>query len=293
MGAMRKATAFSTAFLLVASAVSAGAGEVSGLVPLTPNGSKISLEPLTPRGHLLRLAVDPNAREKRTEVALAEGPAAEPFEEGSLPKLLVPGRRQVAAAENKSKLRVESQPADILQKSDRGRSSITSLPKERVAEADAAATAQVPAAPKAAAPNDAHPQLPEFDARYQLVTVEGGLARLDMESGSFDICRDPGSGWRCLPVPQARQAYEAEIARLNDEVEELKAKISARENLPEKGGAESVAPTMPDAPGDGNDETRFSPEDEENLDRVMQFSEKAMRRFFGMMKDMQEEFGSE
>ncbi|MBO0345416.1 hypothetical protein J0X15_09310 [Roseibium sp. CAU 1637] len=176
--------------------------------------------------------------------------------------------------------------------------------------------------------------LPDAPGRFALVEVDGGLARLDLENGTLDICKQAADIWRCLPVPQARDAYEGEIAALSDQidlletevidlkareqaaVEQLEAqeKLEKPENLTtgsigeppaaaEEGDTAAVVSQVPTV-GDktsrletlesgagvqSKDEARLAPEDQAQIEQMVQFSEKAMRRFFGLIQDMQNE----
>ncbi|MBD1547044.1 hypothetical protein [Roseibium aggregatum] len=159
------------------------------------------------------------------------------------------------------------------------------------------------------------------DQRYGLVEANGDILRIDRQAGSVSFCRKINGAWRCMPAPLAEEAYQNEIADLSQEVDRLKARIrdleaqvSARpeETAPQVGAepaepphtAQDKAAEPPKASEDQTAEdktppadkdksaSRLSDEDEQQLERMMQFSEKAMRRFFGLMKDLQTEFGS-
>jgi len=138
--------------------------------------------------------------------------------------------------------------------------------------------------------------------RYGLVEANGDILRIDREAGSVSFCRKINGSWRCRPAPLAEQAYQEEIADLSREVDRLKTRIR---ELEAEARPDSAAPQPeadksepPQLSEDGTppvDKEKASPslsdEDEQQLERMMQFSEKAMRRFFGLMKDLQTEFG--
>ena len=80
----------------------------------------------------------------------------------------------------------------------------------------AAALAQQPAAP--AAPNSA--ALPAgTQPRFSFTPVEGGALKLDVETGKVSFCSKGDNGYACLAVPDSRDAYEAEIARLQAQLD--------------------------------------------------------------------------
>lgn len=153
------------------------------------------------------------------------------------------------------------------------------------------------------------------DQRYGLVEANGDILRIDRQAGSVSFCRKINEAWRCMPAPLAEEAYQEEIADLSKEIDRLNARIrdleAAASVQPEgpapQAGTENGEPpqTAEDKPGEGQtaeekappadkdkSASRLSDEDEQQLERMMQFSEKAMRRFFGLMKDLQTEFGS-
>lgn len=161
--------------------------------------------------------------------------------------------------------------------------------------------------------NETRKEQPASDKRYALVKSGDDILRIDREAGSVSFCRKANDIWRCMPAPLAEDAYQAEIASLADEVDRLTARLQELEavKVPSDGGAAAIAPDAPEAitppdegskesisPGDGPATSggktdrapkRLSDEDEKQLEEMLQFSEKAMRRFFGLMKDLRDE----
>ncbi|WP_417670569.1 hypothetical protein [Roseibium sp.] len=170
--------------------------------------------------------------------------------------------------------------------------------------------------------------------RYALVKSGEDILRIDREAGSVSFCRKANEIWRCVPAPLAEEAYQAEIAALSDEIDQLKREIERLEQAsgsdpdttheaapdvappvapevtddlpgdesevtqPETAQPETSAPgiaepvgpeTPPASTDDESPESELSEEDEEQLEQMLQFSEKAMRRFFGLMKDLKQE----
>ncbi|NBN78794.1 hypothetical protein GWI72_10995 [Microvirga tunisiensis] len=136
--------------------------------------------------------------------------------------------------------------------------------------------------------------------RFALVQVEGDYLRLDRRLGDISLCEKRNEIWRCAPVPDAERAYLAEIERLSAEVTELKARLASlgpvAPSTPSP-AAPGPAPSAPSdvpptglapqpAPGSG---PRLSEKDEQQLEEVLGFTELAMRRFFGLMRDLQQE----
>ncbi|WP_428527598.1 hypothetical protein [Roseibium sp.] len=129
--------------------------------------------------------------------------------------------------------------------------------------------------------------------RYSLVAADGDVLRIDRQNGTVSICKQKNEAWRCNPVPLAEEAYLAEINALAGEVEKLTARVEELEG----GNADSQsqlppgsALDRPDTDASPGDQTSgLTSEDEEELDRVLDFTETAMRRFFGMVRELQQD----
>ncbi|MHC5654397.1 hypothetical protein [Stappia sp.] len=127
---------------------------------------------------------------------------------------------------------------------------------------------------------------PQVDKdRYVLAPAGDIFLRLDRNSGRVAECSRHNESWRCVAVPDAQKAMEAEIARLGDQVAALKAETDRlRAQLGEDQKEDPYA-DKPDGPG-----PQFTPREEKELDEALDFTEKAMRRFFGMMKTLKKEY---
>ncbi|GGF87258.1 hypothetical protein GCM10007301_53960 [Azorhizobium oxalatiphilum] len=70
-----------------------------------------------------------------------------------------------------------------------------------------------PAPPVASTPEAMVPA--EARGRYSFQPVDGGVLKMDSQTGMVSLCsRGAGGSFSCLAVPDSRDAYEAEIARL-------------------------------------------------------------------------------
>ena len=111
------------------------------------------------------------------------------------------------------------------------------------------------------------------DGRYAIVPVEDGFLRLDTGTGAVSRCTGKIDRLTCRILPDERLAYEAEIGRLEDRIDELEGRVAVLEEKRTFGSLDA-----PD--GDGE-----MPSDEE-IDKVMTLAEKVMRRFFGFVKEL-------
>ncbi len=107
--------------------------------------------------------------------------------------------------------------------------------------------------------------------RYLLAETGKGVMRLDRTDGSVSFCRLSGEDFVCTAAIDDRQALEDEIERLKSENARLRARLAA---LRERG---------PDYRGDE------LPSDEE-IEQMMDRTEKMMRRFFGIVDSLRREY---
>ena len=60
-----------------------------------------------------------------------------------------------------------------------------------------------------------------------MTPIPEGVLRLDTRTGTVSTCTRNGAGWACYAVPDERTALDAEIGRLQAEVEKLKGQLAA------------------------------------------------------------------
>ncbi len=100
-------------------------------------------------------------------------------------------------------------------------------------------------------------------SRYTFSPVEGGALRLDTQTGRVSLCAKRQSGFTCEAVPDTRDAYEAEIARLHDEIAALR--------RPDSGNRELKAP-----------QSALPAE----VDRALGYAESLYRRLKGLIDEL-------
>jgi hypothetical protein len=110
-----------------------------------------------------------------------------------------------------------------------------------------------------------------------MVPATGRHLKIDRRTGRVSLCEETDGRWACRLVADDRLAYEEEIARLESENGRLRERIAQLEGA--GGGADSPDPWI-------------SPEDERRLDEFLTFSDKAMRRLFGMVQDLKRDLDS-
>lgn len=125
--------------------------------------------------------------------------------------------------------------------------------------------------------------------QYHIVELEDGVLRIDRQTGDISECNETQNGWVCRLSADDRLAYEAEINRLDAEVERLEEELLAAREAP--GDNLSLTPD-PDPDSPSVRERLDLPTDEE-LDAVMDTAEEVMRRFFGMVEGLREDLEAE
>lgn len=143
--------------------------------------------------------------------------------------------------------------------------------------------ALVGSATSGAMAQDAEP-MSDAGPRFSLRAQGDGFVRLDRETGAMSFCRVDGGNLVCRLGADEREAYQ-------EALDKLEARVAA---LEEK--AETAAPPAPPKPVEpvppsaGPVAPEAKPTPEQELDNAMALAERAMRRFFDVVKNLREEF---
>jgi len=137
----------------------------------------------------------------------------------------------------------------------------------------------LPAGAQDAMPAETGPAPPA--GRFTMVPAEGGFVRLDTTTGLVSHCRretsEPSAGWRCAAIPEAVLNTPDRVSELGEEVEALGREIAAlRMRLDALDRRETAAKPVPPR--------RL--QDDEEMEKALDFSEELMRRFFGLVQEM-------
>ena len=119
----------------------------------------------------------------------------------------------------------------------------------------------------------AQAQEPIAAGRFSLVPVENGALRLDTQTGEVSLCAEAAGGLACRAVPVERSQPADDPAEYSDRIAALEARIAALE-----AEAATRGPALSDT---------------EAMDRVADLAEQAMRRFFGVVRDLRRELEEE
>jgi hypothetical protein len=131
------------------------------------------------------------------------------------------------------------------------------------------------------------------NGRYSMTPIPEGVLRLDTRTGTVSTCTRNGAGWACYAVPDERTALDAEIGRLQAEVEKLKAQLAAGptvsgkidESMPKSDPLKKAEPKV----AEGDRKIEIPLPSDQDVDRVMSFLEKAWRRLIDMANRVQKD----
>lgn len=136
------------------------------------------------------------------------------------------------------------------------------------------------------------------NGRYSMTPIPEGVLRLDTRTGTVSTCSRNGAGWACYAVPDERTALDAEIGRLQTEVEKLKGQLAAGptvsgkidDALPKSDPLKKAEPQAREPKvAEGDRKIEIPLPSDQDMDRVMSFLEKAWRRLIDMANRVQKD----
>jgi hypothetical protein len=136
------------------------------------------------------------------------------------------------------------------------------------------------------------------NGRYSMTPIPEGVLRLDSRTGTVSTCTRSGAGWACYAVPDERTALDAEIGRLQAEVETLKGRLAAGptvsgkidEALPKTDPLKKAEPQAREPKAaEGERRIEIPLPSDQDVDRVMSFLERAWRRLIDMANRVQKD----
>lgn len=108
---------------------------------------------------------------------------------------------------------------------------------------------------------------------FTLEKTDKGFVRMDKRTGEMSVCEIAGSQMICRMGADDRKAFESELDTLMTRIETLEKKVASLEGTPPSSSLNRL------------------PNDEE-MEQTFTFMEKFFRRFMGIAKDLEKEYGS-
>lgn len=118
----------------------------------------------------------------------------------------------------------------------------------------------------------------ESPGRYTMSPAEGGVVRLDRETGAMSFCSGPEGNWTCTPMPETESALRKRIEELESDKRALEAERRLRDapgpgaKVPDA-GEPPAADAVPPPPGDLPIPT------ERDVDKLFDYVEGMVKKF--------------
>ena len=112
--------------------------------------------------------------------------------------------------------------------------------------------------------------------RYTMKDIEDGILRLDTQTGDVSYCHKKSESWVCEMAADDRSALHDEITSLHEKNEQLENRIAKLQKKP----------------GSGEKNQLNIPSDED-MDQIMGFMERLMRRFYAFARTLRDQLGEE
>jgi hypothetical protein len=121
--------------------------------------------------------------------------------------------------------------------------------------------------------------------RYTMQPVEGGMVRLDTETGVMSLCKQTVGAWSCDAMPDSQQSLRDQLAKLEAENQALKDENHRLEDTfglgePKKdGGPDKGAEGSPLNQDTGPPAPKSNIPNEKDVDQMFDYVEGMLRKF--------------
>jgi hypothetical protein len=115
--------------------------------------------------------------------------------------------------------------------------------------------------------------------RYTMTPTKDGVVRLDTETGEVSLCEAVSGQWACHPIEDNSSQMKQRIEQLERENAELKSQLASKGGSGDQGGAEALP--QPDG--------KLDIPSEKDVDKAMDFVERMLKRFKGIMEDLRKQ----
>ena len=122
----------------------------------------------------------------------------------------------------------------------------------------------------------------EESGRFTMSPTEGGVVRLDRETGAMSFCSGSAGNWSCKDMPEAETALKKRVEQLEAEKRALEAERQLRDAP--LGGPAAKAPEAGTPPDDGETAPPAPPGDlampnERDVDKMFDYVEGMVKKF--------------
>ncbi|HEY7669228.1 MAG TPA: hypothetical protein VH852_01190 [Hyphomicrobium sp.] len=122
----------------------------------------------------------------------------------------------------------------------------------------------------------------DTSGRYTMSPTEGGVVRLDTQTGAMALCRRKDDAWACEDMNDSQRTLMSEIDKLKTENNSLKEQVQQLEEtlgLTEK-QADAPAPTA-----------KLMLPSEEDVDKAFDYLERMLKKLHERMEKLEEKHG--
>lgn len=132
----------------------------------------------------------------------------------------------------------------------------------------------------------------EDSGRYTMSPADGGVIRLDRETGAMAFCSGKEGSWSCKDMPETESALKKRVEELEGEKRALEAEKQLRDGAPPTTGPSTKAPApgeppsanaVPSPPGD------LPVPNEQDVDKLFDYVEGMMKKFKERMDRLEKE----
>ena len=112
--------------------------------------------------------------------------------------------------------------------------------------------------------------------RFTMHPADGGVLRLDTQTGALSMCKQVSGAWTCTMMPDDRTTATIEIDRLKGENVELKASVKRLEELagvPDPGEKSRAGAQLPT---------------EEDIDKAMSYVQRMLKKFKEKLRELED-----
>ncbi len=111
--------------------------------------------------------------------------------------------------------------------------------------------------------------------RYSITKLSDGTVRIDHRTGAISYCRERDGNMICSLAAEERQAWISETEDLSNRIDHLEQRLKTLEAATSKSSQDKSSETKP--------------EEQREIDKAMDFMDKAIRRFSDVFDDLKDE----